>query len=243
MLNQPISSIAAAAGGGGERGSAPTRFDAFVDAAFAFSVSLLVIAGNEVPDSVPKLLRALQGIPAFAASFGMVVLFWSAHDTWSRRYGLQDNAARRLGLLLVFLVLVFVYPLKMMFGTFFAWISQGVLDSRFSIETVFDLQVMFYTYGVAYGLLGAVMALLHAHAWRQRASLALTPVETAAARREIWRWSFLPVFSALSCLCAALLPARPAAWQLGIPGLVYFAIGAANRLLDRFRPDPGSARS
>jgi uncharacterized membrane protein len=218
-----------------ERGGAPTRYDAFLDAAFAFSVSLLVIAGNEVPDSVPKLLQALQAIPAFAASFAMVVLFWDAHETWTRRFGLQDAVARRLGLLLVFLVLVFVYPLKMMFGTFFAWISQGALGTRFNIETLLDLQIMFYTYGIAYGLLGSVMALLYWHAWRQRTELALSPTEIDTTRLHGWRWSFLPIFSAISCLCAWSLPTRPAVWQLGIPGLVYFGISIAHRLLDRHR--------
>jgi len=216
-----------------ERGGSPTRFDAFLDAAFAFAVSLLVIAGNEVPDSVPRLLQALKGIPAFAASFAMVVLFWSAHDTWTRRFGLHDAVARRLGFLLVFLVLLFVYPLKMMFGSFFAWLSQGTLSSRFNVESLLDLQIMFYTYGIAYGLLGGVMALLYLHAWRQRTALKLTPTETAATRLQMWRWALLPLFGAISCGCALLLPETPAGWQLGTPGLVYFGITLANRLLAR----------
>ncbi len=73
-----------------ERGDQVTRLEAFVDAAFAFAVTLLVISLDGVPTSVEGLSAALKGIPAFAACFTLLAFFWYAHNTWSRRYGLDD---------------------------------------------------------------------------------------------------------------------------------------------------------
>src|SRR6185503_7472521 len=88
-----------------ERGASVTRLEAFVDAAFAFAVTLLVISLDHIPDSIPAMLDALKGTPAFAASFAQIAMFWLAHETWSRRFGLDDDRSSRLSLLLVFLVL------------------------------------------------------------------------------------------------------------------------------------------
>lgn len=51
------------------RGLEMTRLKAFVDAAaFAFAVTMLIIAGQQLPDDAAALLKALQDVPAFAAS-------------------------------------------------------------------------------------------------------------------------------------------------------------------------------
>ena len=102
------------------RGRQVTRLEAFVDAAFAFAVTLLVISIDAIPDSREALVVALKAVPSFAACFAMIAMFWAAHARWSRRYGFDDAASTTLSLLLVFVVLVYVYPLRLQFGVFFA---------------------------------------------------------------------------------------------------------------------------
>ncbi len=116
----------------GWRGGGATRLEAFVDAAFAFAVTLLVISADRVPDSVRALVLALKQVPAFAAGFALLALFWYAHVRWSRHYRLDGMLATLLSLLLVFLVLVYVYPLRLLLGTFFAWITAGWLPMPLS---------------------------------------------------------------------------------------------------------------
>ena len=106
------------------RGEQVTRLEAFVDAAFAFAVTLLVISLDAIPDNIPALVEAMKGIPAFAASFAQIALFWYAHATWSKRYGLDDRAGVLLSLLLVFLVLVFCTP-----TSFVGALAVGVIMS------------------------------------------------------------------------------------------------------------------
>jgi uncharacterized membrane protein len=45
-----------------DRGEKVTRLEAFVDAAFAFSVTLLVISGDKIPTSVDELIQALNHV-------------------------------------------------------------------------------------------------------------------------------------------------------------------------------------
>ncbi len=206
----------------GERNN---RLDAFVDAAFAFAVTLLVISADRIPDTVQSLLLALKAVPAFAASFIMVALFWYAHVRWSRRYRLETVPATLMSLLLVFLVLVYVYPLRLLFGTFFAWITGGWLPMPlrdFSYGN--DVVLMFIVYGIAFASMSACMAGLYAHAWLRRRPLQLTSEEAAAATADVASYLFFVLAGLASALIAWSLPDAPKAWQLAIPGFLYFLL-------------------
>src|SRR5690348_2841135 len=61
------------------------RLDMFVDGAFAFILTLLLIGGEAIPDSTGKLLQTLGGIPAFAVCFFQIAFFWHGHVRWRKR--------------------------------------------------------------------------------------------------------------------------------------------------------------
>lgn len=215
------------------RGHEVTRLMAFVDAAFAFAVTLLVISLNGIPATVSELVLALKGIPAFAASFALLTQIWWIHTRYTWRFGLEDAASVRLSLLLVFLVLVYVYPLKILFGNFFAWISNGWLPSQFQLHTVDDLRAMFMVYGAAWALLGLVVAALYRHAWRCAESLELDAEERVQVRLQIAGYLYMPILGLLSIAAAWALPDRPARWQVAAPGLIYFLMFLQAPLLAR----------
>lgn len=206
-----------------ERGDKVTRLEAFVDAAFAFAVSLLVIAGDEIPRSVEALVVATKSIPTYAASFLLIMRFWTGHTEWSRRFGLDDPVSRRLSLLLVFLVLIFVYPLKMVFASFFDVLSSGALPANFVIRELVELPRLFIIFGIAFGSMGVVMTLLYWHAWRSRTALALSPVECIQCRTELLICLAVPITALLSIAIAINLPVRreTGLW-FGLPGYIYF---------------------
>lgn len=209
-------------GGFLERGAQVTRLESFVDAAFAFAVTLLVISLDRIPDSIPGLIEALKGVPAFAFSFLQIAMFWQAHVTWSRRYGLDDTRSMVLSLGLVFLVLVYVYPLKILFGTFFSWITNGWIPWQVTVSSFGEIVDMFVIYGVAFATLSACMMALYAHAWRQRAAIGLSQDEAVATAGYVAAWGWGMVVAACSILAALLMPARPPVWMAGLPGLMYF---------------------
>ena len=229
-----------------DRGAQATRLEAFVDAAFAFALTLVVIAGNDIPASVDELVLAMKAVPAYAACFLLIMRCWSAHADWSRRYGLDDATSRRLSVLLVFLVLIFVYPMRMVFSSLFNALTVGYLPTGFTINSVADVPAMFIMFAVAFGLLGAVMTALNWHAWRQRDALSLSLHEQAQTRFEIMNWGAVPVVAILSLVLALAIPARKESgvW-LGMPGFVFFLLNLApflmSRLAERWRrAQPGA---
>ena len=219
-----------------ERGASVTRLEAFVDAAFAFAVTMLVISLDAIPDSIAGMLQALKGVPAFAASFAQIMLFWSAHALWSRRFGVDDGGSTRLSLVLVFLVLVYVYPLKILFGSFFAWISGGWLPQVAQIRTLDDLQGMFTMYGLAFGSMSLLMAALNRHALHGVVTPALSQYERERTRGEIVRWLFSALVAAGSIGFAMLLSADGPNWLFGMPGMFYALLGFTGPVVDRFAP-------
>lgn len=57
------------------RGLEVTRLDTFIDAAFAFVLTLLVISFDEIPSNYAEMMAAVKRIPAFSASFAIIMMF------------------------------------------------------------------------------------------------------------------------------------------------------------------------
>ncbi|CAN7249025.1 TMEM175 family protein [Pseudoxanthomonas sp. LjRoot168] len=209
----------------GWRGHGVTRLEAFVDAAFAFAVTLLVISVDRIPDSIGALQQALKNVPAFAASFAMVAMFWYAHVRWSRRYRLGTVPATLLSLLLVFLVLVYVYPLRLLLGTFFAWITGGWLPMPLTdANGARPLAFMFTFYGLAFASMSACIGGLYVLAWRARTRLGLDGEAAANAAGEIASHAYFVGVGLLSVLIACLLGEHARSWQVAMAGSVYFLL-------------------
>lgn len=220
-----------------ERGGRPTRLEAFVDAAFAFAVTLLVISIDAVPANREELIAALKGVPAFAASFAVIAIFWWDHNVWSRRFGLDDGVSVLLSLLLVFLVLVYVYPLKAMFSAMFDWISGGWLASGYRVQSLADLQVMFQVYAAVFATMGLLVLALHGHAWRQRERLQLDAIELASLRGQLRVSWLLPCTAVLSFAFASLLHPGLPGWVYPLPGMVYCLLMLQPWLYSRVMPN------
>ena len=219
-----------------ERGTEVTRLEAFIDAAFAFAVTLLVISVDAIPASRQEMLIALKGVPAFAVSFVMIAFFWYGHAIHTRRYGLDDLASTLLGLTLVFFVLVFVYPLKVMFAAFFARMSGGWLPAHFTLDTADDWVFVFLGFGIVFATMGCVLALLTRHAWKLRDQIGLDRAERVETRCVELSWWLIPLVSLLS-ICVTLIAAARVenSWLLGFSGPIYMLLSFQGPLIAWFR--------
>lgn len=214
------------------RGGENTRIEAFTDAAFAFALTLLVIGGNHTPTSIEELLDALRGVPAYAASFALLCLFWHAHYIWYRRYGVEDGRSVLLSLALVFLVLIYVYPLHMLFSSALSWSGGGAPQPLPLVRTHRDVTLMFVVYGVAYAALSVIVLLLHAHAWSLRDRLGLDAVERLVTRNGLLRWGYNTGIGLSSAALALAIPDGAPALAHALPGVIYlllFVFGTAAR--------------
>lgn len=218
------------------RGASPTRVDAFVDAAFAFAVTLLVISIGHVPQSVGDLVQALRGVPAFAASYYVISRFWQAHRSWSRHYGIEDAYGVRLSLALVFLILVYVYPLRMVAELTLASFSGGALEETpIVVHSVTDLRTIYVVFGIGYVLTAAIFVLLHRHALSLADAIALTDAERIRTRTICRRWTGVIALSSLSVVLAIVLPMGRDAAVPGdlVPGVLYLLLIPMIRLIMR----------
>lgn len=209
------------------RGLATTRAEAFTDAAFAFAVTLLVISTGSMPGTMEELLLALRRIPAFAASFAVLAVFWIAHNGWSRRYGLDDAPSRLLSLALVLAVLVFVYPLRIVAASLFSAFSGNWFPAEMQIRTVGDLQDVFAIYSCGYAVLAAIVLLLHVHARRRADALGLDALERHDTRWILVAWTVQLATALVSLAVATWRDAPPLDSLLGpgLPGFVYGTLG------------------
>ena len=220
------------------RGGENTRIEAFTDAAFAFAVTLLMIGSGHVPATIPELLDALRQIPAYAASFALLCLFWYAHYKWYRRYGAEDGRSILLSLVLVFLVLIYVYPLHMMFS---AALPVGVASDGspasvgFRIRAWSDWQTMYVVFGVAYASMSVVMLLFYLHARRLRDELGLDAVERVLTDGGVMRWSVSTGVGLLSVLLAIVMAPRASSLLQVLPGFAYWLIALSNPVLRRWQ--------
>jgi uncharacterized membrane protein len=214
------------------RGAEMTRIETFTDAAFAFALTLLVVSLTP-PTSLVQLQAALRDVPAFLLSAALLMMFWWGHHQWSRRFGLDDAPTVLLSCALVATVLVYVYPLRFMFGLMMSWIGGmtglplGSGAQRIEAET--DVNRLFVIYGVGFVAMCLALLLLNLHAWRRRATLELDAVERHLLRAELGAWLIVASTGMVSILVGVL---APASW-LGAPGWAYMILPIAMPLFGR----------
>ena len=217
------------------RGLQVTRLETFVDAAFAFSLTLLVIVFDDLPGSVAELRAALRQLPAFAFCFVMLAMFWAGHNRWSRRFGLEDARSTLLSLAFVFVVMVYVYPLRMVASGAMAFFTGGWAPHAFTIDpahALVDLQTLFIVYAAGFGLLSWLLRQLNAHALRHADSLGLDSLERFETRSEIGVHGILAASAVLSLILSVLLlvgvpPDSSFDWMVSLPVWVYVLVGPA----------------
>ncbi len=214
------------------RGLEVTRLDTFIDAAFAFVLTLLVISFDEIPSNYTEILAAIKRIPGFAASFAILMMFWLQHRRWSRRYGLENLKTILHSLTLIFVVLVYVYPLRMILEGLFSDLSGGYLSTSFRVETYAELRMIFIFYSIGFFAMSLLISQLYRAAMSSSTLLALNPFELRRTKIDTHTWALAASFGLLSVLLALVLPD---AW-VAVAGYLYFALFLALRLpsyLDR----------
>lgn len=205
------------------RGESMTRMEVFSDAAFAFALTMLVVSVGSIPQNHQELMLALKNVPAFALSFAQLAAFWMAHRVWSSQYGLEDRISTILTLLMIFTILVFVYPLRLIFASFCAFMTGGWLTSHFQVSSLQELASLFIIYGVGYAILAGVLTLLYWHALRREKSLRLNRREVLATRFGITAWGMQVAISTVAAVVAWLVP-EP---LIPFAGFVYFGLAIA----------------
>jgi uncharacterized membrane protein len=202
------------------RGMEMTRLETFMDAAFAFAISMLVIAANQVPDDIETLLGAFKNVPAFVASIVVLGIFWRGHWKWSRRYGLEDGMSILISWVMLVTILIYIYPLKAVFGSMWWLLSDGQIGHALGLKTATQARTLFAIFAVGFTAIALGILLLNLRAWQLREPLRLNDREKLLTRDDIAGWSIPVCVGIVSLVLALTLPIEQLAWS----GWVYFSM-------------------
>jgi hypothetical protein len=202
-----------------KKGHQTNRIEAFSDAVFALSATLLVVS-LEVPGSFSELTEELQGFAAFALSFGALVLIWSVHNSFFRRYGLEDRVTILLNSCLLFVILFYVYPLRYVAEGFVGSLL-GLGNYTIRLKTLDELAQLFMLYSGGFVAIFFCFSLLYLHAYRSRNQLSLEPGPAHDARFYHRHYLIFVAVGLLSILLAWLRLGI----TIGLPGFIYGLLG------------------
>jgi len=224
------------------RGQQVTRLETFVDAAFAFALTLLVIFFETLPTTYDELREALRRVPTFVLCFVLLAMFWSAHNRWSRRFGLDDFASTVWSLGLVLVMLVYVYPLRMVVSSGLWLATGGFVPTELVLtgpDAPYDLLWAFIIYGFGFGAMSSLLWLLNRHALRRADALGLDAFERHEAGTETGIQAILTISAAVSIggsFALLALPRESFTYLLsGLPMFAYPALGIAIPAYDKWR--------
>ena len=214
------------------RGTEMTRLETFIDAAFAFAISMLVISAQQIPDNIQTLLAAFKNVPTFVCSIAVLGIYWRGHWLWSRRYGLEDSVSILISWAMIVTMLIFIYPLKAMFGAMWNLLSSGQVGQPFSLHTTeSQVRTIFAIYALGLIAISAEVLLLYLRAWQLREPLRLNRLEKLITRGELIGWSIPVSVGIVSLLLALTLPAEQIQWS----GWIYFSMMILVPLRDHYQ--------
>jgi uncharacterized membrane protein len=190
-----------------------TRLEAFCDVVFGFAITLLVVS-LEVPHTYAELMVDMRGFLPFAACFAQLALIWRTHYKFSRRYGLEDAYTVFLNVVLLFLVLFYVYPLKFVFTLVFSELTGSEASARLGWH---EGSVLMRIYALGFICVFLLFVLMYVHAYRLRRDLGLNPVEMLVTRFSIQE----NILLALVGITSFAVAIRSADWA----GWTYASIG------------------
>ena len=182
------------------RSDSPSRLENFSDAVFAFSITLLMIS-LEVPQTFTQILELTDELIAFAITIIPLFIIWQQHRQFFRRYGLDDSVVLKWNTILLFIVLIFIFPLKFL-SLFLVRFYSSVL---FGTPTVFGTMIngeqvpmLMVYYGL--GALGLIFVFsrFYKHALNKKDELELNTYElkhTEYYKRLFTHLCYVPIRS------------------------------------------------
>jgi uncharacterized membrane protein len=211
------------------RGRDVTRVENLSDIVFALSLTLIV--ASSVPHSFDGLIALWREAIALAMCFALILLIWSKHHAFHRRYGLDDGPTIFLNSIVLFLIMVFAYPLKFL-ALFLVNFFTGFYRTGAEINAVMPLDSVAWfiiIYATGYAAVFGIFALLYAHALRRKEDLGLSESEVIMTRLEVQQGIASILISLLAATVALLMPYGFAPFG----GSVYFLMWPVMSFLSR----------
>src|SRR5436190_3425425 len=129
--------------------------------------------------------------------------------------------------MMIVTILIFIYPLKAIFGAMWNLLSNGQVGQPFSLHTTeAQARTIFAIYALGLIAISAEILLLNLRAWQLRESLRLNARERLMTLGELTGWSIPVSVGIVSLLLSFILPIQEIAWC----GWVYFLMAIVLRV-------------
>jgi uncharacterized membrane protein len=198
------------------RSHEPSRIETFSDAAFAFALTLIIVS-IEVPKTFDDLMETMKGTLSFALCFALLFNIWNSQNIYFRRYGLNDTFTITINAILLFVVLIYTYPLKFLFEL----ITSNEANQSKMIHSG-QIQPLMLIYSAGFITIYILFYLMYRHALKYSKELELTPAEQYETKTVIDINLICIGICFLSIAIALLLPV-----YAGLSGYVYFLFPVA----------------
>lgn len=203
------------------RSHEPSRLETFSDAVFAFAVTLIVVS-LEVPRSFDELFETMKGFISFGACFAILFMIWNSQNIFFRRYGLIDAFTTAINAILLFVVLIYVYPLKFLFNLVFSFSGGHYMDHGQSLPMIRidQTRILMSVYDIGYIAIYLLFYLMYRHAVKCADGIGLTARERYETKTTMYVHLLNVYIGLLAVIVALALPKELA----GISGFIYFLI-------------------
>ncbi|WP_424962414.1 TMEM175 family protein [Ekhidna sp.] len=209
------------------RGLNQTRIETFSDAVFAVAFTLVVLS-SAVPETFDGLRKSIHDIIPSFICIVLIVVIWYQHYVFFLRYGLQNTKTVTVNTFLLFLLLIYVYPLKFL-ARFLVELYGGLIFGRpdnfmnnFGGQMNSDNMTLLMTaYGAGATLIFVAMTWLYREAYKKRDELELNEYETFCTKVSLWQNLLMSSIPFLSTVVAFLHPFGYGALNYAIAGFIY----------------------
>lgn len=218
------------------RGVSSSRLEGITDAVFGFSITLLVVS-LEVPHTFLELEASMFGFLGFIFAAIIIFIFWNDHYDFFLRYGLEDTKTKVLNFIFIFLMLLYVYPLKFLFnilGTgifldirnFFGDKSDAFLLKQEEYNTTMNLSnselgSLLVSYAVGLILIYLVFFFFYKNALKYKEELELNATEIYETKVKLYSYPVMMTVPLISLFMLLIAPET-----LGnFAGIVYALFG------------------
>lgn len=182
-----------------------TRVEAISDSIFAFAATLVVVS-LDIPDDFSELRASLGSFIPFGISFFALVMIWRTHYNFFRRSQFVDSWVIALNMMMLFVVLFYVYPLKFLANLAF---GEAKISGWEQFAELFEL------YSLGFAAIFFFLGLMYFAASRKPA--------TNVEEMQFWGRHFM-IFTMMGVL-SIVLSIYGIGLRFGAPGFVYALLG------------------
>lgn len=183
------------------RGEEQTRIETFSDAVFALAVTLLVLSST-VPNTLEELKASLMEVVPFGICITLFTVIWYQHYIFFIRYGFKDVKIVAVNTILLFLVLVYVYPLKFLFTALFHLYYNLITGEGFPIKPLFGESLM-VIYGIGAAAVFLILAWMYKIALKRKEALQLNELEIFHTKTSYYSNLLMALVPVISAIIAA----------------------------------------